>query len=252
MTITQGSGGAASIGTTTCSPGYPTVTVGQLLTLWAGWGNADNAAPSADPTGFTRIGSAVGGAGSWGSGTGPRGLTAWFRVSDGTETGTVTINNDSATSTGKTIRAQMLPWTNTTGRWATPRISSGADAAADTSWSTTAAANPGGGSGQVVHYAASLAKATSVATLSALANTWTGTTIAAPTQIASGIATGGHGVQLALFRSAVSAGLATAAPTFSMTLSASASGQGVWLVLEELPRTRARLMQQATMRASGF
>ena len=225
MTATFGAAATATNSVAqTFSHTLPTgITAGMLLLLVEAWTTNGNVPPTTDPTGWTRAGNAVGGAGSWASGTGPRGLTVWWKIAAGTESGTtvsVPNNGGPTTDAGRSARVESSRW-STDATWRPPLLVAGADTAADTTWSVAAAGNasPPASAGHQV-YTASVIATTGSPALTSPSLTWAGAVLGTLAAAATGTATGGYGARLILHRAAVTSGASTAAPAFAATTSA--------------------------------
>lgn len=229
MSVAFGASGGAVSGTSSIALGYPTgITAGQLLLMVVAWGNGSTTRP-ATPTGWDHAGTVAGGAGAWGSGTGPRGVTYFTRQAGGTESGTVTVNNGGGT--GQVLRGVIHRYTKTLTYWAAVEVTGSADTTADTSWSTPSPSDPGGAAGMRRHIANALAT-TGTPSMSSVSSTWPGLTTTR-TVMGVGTATGGYGVRLMEFRDALDSGASTGAPTFTATLSAAAGGAGASAILAD-------------------
>lgn len=137
MSVSYGAFGTISHGTTSCTPAYPSPTAGQGLFMLVSFTETSNTVP-VTPSGWTLLGSASGGAGSFGLDTGPRGV-AWYKRdtdatgSEGTGTVTVTAGGSGAT---RAISAIIISVTKTLAAWEAS-FCSGADATDGTAYSAT-------------------------------------------------------------------------------------------------------------------
>jgi len=87
----------------------------------------------ADPAGWTFVGNQTGGTGTSGPDAGTTRVGTWFRVLDGTESGSVNVSTDS----GESMAGWMDIRQGTVGGWETPILVGGADTTHAADWSVT-------------------------------------------------------------------------------------------------------------------
>lgn len=122
MAVTYSAVGAFATGTTSINVPYPaSVTAGQLLLIWVSNKYPPNG--PATPAGWTLAAQASGGAGASGIDSGNVYVTAFYKVADGTETGSQTVSIPSANVT----MTVMLSFNKSLGDWAPPLCTTGAD-----------------------------------------------------------------------------------------------------------------------------
>ncbi|WDO09964.1 hypothetical protein ME763_32255 [Streptomyces murinus] len=229
MSISYGASGALATHTDTVTPALPAgAAAGQLAICQVVSAHPSDPVPST-PSGWTLVGSASGGAGSFGLNTGIRRLTFFARELAGGDTAPTTAIP--AGSSGSAIGARVFTLARTAGtgwRWA---ATFGADATSDTSFSAAAAAALTWAPGDfaVLGYAWN----TQAATSSARGVTATGETFAAATSQLSDQISTGDGARLHMATSSVTAGSGTQAPTVTATLSAAATGVGAVVRVRE-------------------
>lgn len=95
MALSFGAQGTTIAGTTSIDVPYPAgITAGQMLVLFVGTKYDPN--PPATPSGWTLGASSAGGSGSSGVDTGVGDVRQYYKIADGTESGTVNLANASA------------------------------------------------------------------------------------------------------------------------------------------------------------
>lgn len=209
------------------------VAAGDLLVLVIGSAQSENAIPAAE-AGWTYAGTGTSTFEAFGTNTGPRSLTFYYRVFGGTETGVLVTQTG---GTGATISGVMIALRKgSTETWGVANAVFGEDAVAGTAVAvTTTGTPPGIDSGDYVVGAFVNPKN---ATASAQAVAATGATLAASversdTTNAPGV---GYRVSLTSWTQAVTAGSSAVAPTLSLTSSASTTyGEGGVLRIRATP-----------------
>lgn len=150
MAIAFVAAGAAATGSTSLSVAYPAgLSSGNLLLLAVSNKYPTNG-PSA-PSGFTLLNQSSGGAGSAAADSGDVYCTVFYRVSDGTETG-----NLSVTLTGSNSAVgRMFAYSNGTGSWDLASAV-GADTTASTQYRITYGSDPGVDAGDLAFVASAM------------------------------------------------------------------------------------------------
>lgn len=218
MSAAFGSSGTGASGTTSATPTLPAALVdGEMLVAWA---TTKYAAPDVAPTGWVQFGTISGGHGSSGSNTGQVTVTGYYRISAGKE-----ANSTAYTWTvtgGNSIRVNISRYTKAEGeQWVTPAAASCQNNTPGTAWSGAATTNPGLAAGDLILSCAGVNS--SAFTYSSQAYAATGCTFGTVgTRFANQVNTGDH-LEPVSCDATVSTGPATAAPTFSMTASGSAT-----------------------------
>ena len=217
-------GATTTAGTTTGSVAFPTgILKGELLVLYAG--NRPSASTFATPAGWTLMATATGGAGAEAADTGIMRGTVFTKEADGTETGNLTVTITGGTSIG----AKILRYTKTTGKVWDVAIATGADNTAGTSWSATAASNPGVTAGDILLICS--CSSTDTATVTVPVVTQTGVTAFGAATVRDTTAVGtGNDQRVIIVEFPVTTGTGSAAPVYTMTMSA-ATAAGVSLFL---------------------
>jgi hypothetical protein len=214
MAIAFGSAGAVATGTTSASVAYPSsIAAGDLLILTA---NAKYSAyTSAPPTGFTLLSERIGGSGGTGVDVGNVRTSVWYRIADGSETGSVSITK--ANETGTVIMGRMFRYTRSSGYGWSLLATDGNSNTGAASWSAAGANNIHIGSGDVV-VAVSGAN-TDAATYSAQSLAATGATLSLTAERTDSGSQNGHDLFLFVTEHACSSGTSSAAPTYTATAS---------------------------------
>lgn len=229
MTISYVDIGALASHADTIAPALPAgALAGHLGVLTVVSGHPDESIPTI-PAGWVRAGSFSGGGGSFGSGTGPRRVTFFARVLDGTESAPSTRIPSGGTGSHIAGRIVVLSRSAGTGwRWS---MSAGEDTTADTSFSAAGSTALPWAAGDFVILGYGLRSSTP--TLSAEGITASGITFGTITERADDAVATGHTARLGVATGAVSSGSGTQAPTVTATLSASHTGVGTVLRIRE-------------------
>ncbi len=218
MAIAYSSVGTASAGTTSTTPSYPAViTAGDLLVLYVI--NKYPTAGPATPSNWNLIGQATGGAGVSGSDSGNVYCTAFYRIADGTETGTVTVT----VAGGNSIYSRIARYTKAAAEaWSVSTPSYGSCALATTSWSVT---------GNVTLDVAALDVVVAVSGVNADTYTYTAEVVTIPGVVMGASAeridqgtTLGDDCHFVLSDHAVTSGTPSGVPVYTMTASGSSVG----------------------------
>lgn len=233
MSVTWGAAGTAASGTTSCTPSYPTgisALTSKILCAVTGRSNTADTAFTM-PAGWTKIGASEleGGTGTWGVDTGTRRVTFFAKdTTVGDETGTVTVSLTGTTN--NTLRATIFRVEVTSGYGIEYEATTGADTTNGTGFSASGAAI-GFASGDLL--AILVAQNIDTGTQSAQSITASGVTFGTRTNRASTAVTNGNDHRHILDTVPVSSGTATAAPTYSYTISAAGSGPVAFLRMRE-------------------
>lgn len=132
--ISRVGAGSISSGTSSATPSYPSgLASGDMLILSAS--SKYNAADA--PDGWTLLASASGGSGASGVDTGTVHRSLFYKISDGTETGTVTVNVPS----GNSMSTRIVAYRPASGRTWSISATTASDNSAGTGVSFTGAAN---------------------------------------------------------------------------------------------------------------
>ncbi|MFC5802811.1 hypothetical protein [Streptomyces formicae] len=220
MTIAYVDTGALSSHADTITPAFPAgATAGRLGVLTVVSGHPDESIPTI-PAGWVRAGTFSGGGGVFGSGTGPRRVSFFTRVLDGTEAAPSTRIPSGGSGSLIAGRITVLSRSAGTGwRWG---VSFGEDTSAGTSFSVVGdVALPWAAADFVI---LGYGIRSSAPTMSAEAITATGITFGTITERADDSVATGNTARLGLATGAVSSGADTQAPTVAATLSASHTG----------------------------
>lgn len=231
---TWGAVGTAASGATSCTPAYPTgitAATSKLFCAVTGRSNAANTVPTM-PAGWTRIGGLEDGTGTWAVDTGPRRVDFFQKdLTDGTETGTVTVSLGGTTA--NTLRASIFRVEVPSGYLIDVALGTGADTSNDTSYSAASSTSLDLDANRLLVLATAQNLDTGTATSRAVSAS--GITFGTLTNRADTAVTNGNDHRHIINSVPVSSGSGTVAPTFSYTVSAAASGPTAFLVL------RARL-----------
>lgn len=199
------------------APGYPSsISAGNLLLLSVASKYPTNG--PATPSGWTLLDQVQGGHGSAGADAGNVYCTVFYKVADGTETGTLTLTLTGVNSSFSRIFRYV---TNSSSAFDTLASTTGSQNTPGTSWSVTGAADPGIRAGDVV--VAFSAINSDAYTYSAEAITATGMTFTSTTEQLDAGTGGGDDTYLVVADARGTAGPSSAAPVFAMTASGSAT-----------------------------
>lgn len=233
MAIQFQTAGAVAAGTTSLSVPYPTgITVGDMLVLCIANKYSPNlpSLPSGWITGLTNN-QATGSSGSNGIDTGSATSTVFLKIADGTETGNLSVTITS----GNAAVGRMFRYSKAAGTGWSYAFTTGSDNAAGTGWSAAGAANLGITANDMLIAVSAIN--TDGYTYSAQAISATGATFGTAAERQDSGTANGQDCGLVVSEHPVSSGTATAAPTFTMTASGSATnapaGGTVFLRLRE-------------------
>ncbi|WP_262059661.1 hypothetical protein [Streptomyces sp. STR69] len=218
MTISFGSTGAQSTHTDTITPAVAG-SAGQLAVLQVVSGHPSDSVPST-PSGWTLVGSASGGGGTFGASAGPRRLTFFARVLLGGDANPTTAIPSG--SSGSLIIGRVVSVARTAGtgwRWA---ASFGDDQTSGTAFSVTGTTALTWKSGDFALIGYGVASNADSYTAEAIAVS--GVTFGAVTERADNAVTTGNGATVATASGVVSSGTATLAPTITATLASASTG----------------------------
>lgn len=225
MAISFGAQGSGVTGSTSLAVPYPVLPdPGELFLL-----SVVNKYPTngpATPAGFTLVGQASGGAGSAGDDSGTVYMTVFAKVSDGTETGNVTVTITGGNSAvGRMARYEKDPTKN----WDVAAVGAAVNAAT-ASWSAALPSNPGIDAGDfIVAYTGINSDAY---TASAHAITAAGVSAWGTVTQRNDFGTGfGNDCRFTQSEHPVTTGTATGVPTYSMTESGTAGNAPAGCVL---------------------
>lgn len=214
MSISYVTSGGLVNGTTTVAVGYPgSIAAGDLLLLCAV--NKYSAYTSAPPSGFTLLKERVAGSGGTGVDAGNTRTAVWYRIADGTETGSVSVTK--ATETGTVISAMMLLCRRTAGYQWDVIGESGSSNSGTTSWTAVGSNDIGIRSGDLVFAVSGVN--TDGGTWSSHAMSATGATFGAATERNDVGTSNGHDVKLVISEHPCTAGESTTFPTYTATCS---------------------------------
>lgn len=209
MAIAFVASGAVAAGTTSLSVPYPAgLSSGNLLVLAIANKYPANA-PSV-PSGWTQLAQGSGGAGTAGADSGQVYSTVMYKVSDGTETGSLSVTLTSS----NTCLGRMFAYSNATGAWDLAAVTDD-DTVASTTMSFSFASNPGVAAGDHI-FAASAANGTS-ATFGSATFTQSGVTFGTITERQDSGTANGDNCGLIVYDVPVSTGTATGNPAHTFT-----------------------------------
>lgn len=220
--------GTGSNGSTSVTPSYPAgIAANQYLVCMVSSGGTGNPTPST-PGGWTSLGSATTTDGTYGVDTGPRRMTAFGKIADGTESGTLSVTITS----GDTCRATISSFSKAgSGSWVVDGVTAN-DSGAHTSISMAGAALTWNtGDATIV----GVSQRVDTATQSSQSLTASGVTFGARTNRASTAVTTGndHRHVVDTFAAITGTSAISAAPTWAYTASAAASAAGMIIRLRE-------------------
>ena len=128
MSLAFGAIGTGASGSTSVAPSYPSgITVGQLLLCVVTSGATNNETPGT-PSDWILLGTSTTTGGAFGVDTGPRRVTVFARIADGSESGTLTVS----ITNGNTCRGSILRFTSSVGSSYLVRAGLGNDSTAGT------------------------------------------------------------------------------------------------------------------------
>lgn len=248
-TVTFGAIGTGANGSTTVAPFYPSgITAGQYLTLQVTSGATNSETPST-PSGWTLLATGASTDGSFGVDTGPRRVTVFGKVADGTELSTQTVSV--SITNGDTCRGTICRWTKSDPDYEWSVTAVGADdSTSGTSFSATGAAiafAPGDATMVAV------GQRVDNATQSSQSLTASGITFGSRTNRATtAVTTGNDHRHVVDTFAAITAGTASVAPTWSYTASAAVSGGVVFVRLRTVaPAQPIALALSSNITAGG-
>jgi hypothetical protein len=228
VTVAFSSIGTSASGSTTVAPSYPaSIASGDYLTCVVTSGATSSETPTT-PTGWTLLGTGASTDGSFGVDTGPRRVTVFGRIADGTESGTLTVS----ITNGNTCRGSIIRWTKSALFGWNVVGSGGNDSTSGTGFSaTTGAIDWAVGDCTLV----AVGQRVDSATQSSQSLTATGITFGTRTNRRTDADTTGndHRHVIDTF-AATTAGTGSQAPTWAYTASASVSGGLVIVRLREV------------------
>jgi len=227
----QGTAPSATGSATTIPAVYPSgITAGQLLVLTVSWGNSAGTAPTT-PSGWGFQGTANNTTGTFGTDTGPRRVSVYAKIADGTETGTLNVTATGNNTGGASII--RLAHTNAGYDWAVA-VSTGADSTAGTGVSVTGGSTIAFQAGDLM--VISVGQLVDNSTQSAKSITATGITFGTLTNRASVAITTGSDMRHIVDTVPVSSGSGTVAPVYAYTASsATTQAAVVFLRVREVP-----------------
>lgn len=235
-------------GTTSITVAYPTITAadaGKMLLCYVG--NRPNANTPDDISGWIK-GSATGGAGSEGAGTGTIRGTYFLKPCLGTESGTLSVTCTGGTS----MFGRMFLLASQTGKMDVVAVS-GSDNSAGTSWSATAGSNPGILTDDLIIAASINSEDTARAASEALSAT--GVTFYSGFEHQDSGITTGNDLGMIVWSQHVKSGASTAAPVYTMTMSgtnaANSAGVTWFFRVRAIPNT-PDITLQSVKRGSFF
>lgn len=227
-TVTFGAIGTGANGSTTVAPSYPTgITAGQYLVCVVTSGATNSETPTT-PSGWTLLATGASTDGTYGVDTGPRRVTAFGKIADGTESGTLTVS----ITNGGTCRGTISRFTKAgSGSWDV-EAHGGNDSTSGTGVSITfASTNWNTGDAVLV----ATGQRVDGATQASQSLTASGVTFGTRTnRAATAVTTGNdHRHTVDTFAAISSTSDVDAAPTWAYTASAAASAGGVIVRLRE-------------------
>lgn len=227
-TVTFGAIGTAANGGTSVAPSYPSgITSGQYLTCQVSSGATNSETPTT-PSGWTLLATGASTDGTYGVDTGPRRMTVFGKIADGTESGTLTVS----ITNGGTCRGSIIRWTKAgSGAWVVS-AQGGDDSTSGTGFSATfSSMNWNTGDATLV----AVGQRVDTVTQSSQSLTASGVTFGAITNRESTAVTTGNDHRHVVDTLAAVTGTSNvnAAPTWSYTGSAACSGGAVVVRLRE-------------------
>lgn len=231
--VSFGALGAASTGSSSTTPGYPSgISAASALYCFVVKGATNNTSPPTMPSGWTQVGTYLGGGGAYTSAAdqGPRRVTVFRKDTvTGSESGTVTVT---ATGSG-TYSSVIARFEVTAGFSISHQWGAGSDDARDTSWSVTGSPAMDFATGQLL--CVFTGQNTDTATQSSQSVNASGITFGTRENRQSLAVTAGLDHRSVIDTIPVAAGSGSVAPTWSHTNSASASGPTAFLLLSAAP-----------------
>ncbi len=231
--VTPGAGtGVVVAGTTSAAPVVPdTRAAGNLLIMGA------TAKPDTVtfPTisGWTKQLDVSVGSGTPGAGTGPQRLAVYTKVSDGTETGAVTVT---PTGTANVTLAGIYCWSVAAGQSFAIDVNSGSDTTAGANLSVTKGGTDRETGGD---WMAVVACSTANANMGSATVTATGATYGTATERSDVGSTNGDDARLNLLDRPVSSGTATDATVFTTNITGTVTGGAAFIRLREVSGSTA-------------
>lgn len=241
MSIAFVAAGAAATGSTSLSVPYPAgLSAGMLLVLAVSNKYPTNG-PST-PSGFTLLAQVSGGAGSAGADAGQVYSTVYYKVSDGTESGNLTVTLTSSNS----AVGRMFAYSKTESSWDLAATTDD-DTSAGASMSFAFPEDPGVTANDMIVVA--MAVNGTGATFSSHATTQSGVTFDALTERQDSGTTTGDNCGLVVIDRAVSSGTSSAAPSYTSTANTTfgsyPAGAAVFIRLREVAGGGGTTFEQA-------
>lgn len=216
------SGTVGAGGTTSVTVAYPSgIAANDLLLMVVA--NRPNAQTPDDISGWTKL-SATGGAGSEAAGTGTVRGTIYYKIADGSESGSVTVNCTSGTS----MFGRMFRFRSNTGTFDVA-TATGSDNSAGTGVSATAGSDPGVTADDLVVAAFICSEDTARAASESL--TSTGVTYYSGVELQDSGITTGNDLGMVVWQQTAKSGTSSAAPVFAATMSGTNSARSAGPVI---------------------
>lgn len=228
MAVAFGTAGTVGVGSTSITPGLPaSLTDGDVV--WIVVVSKPDTTTHVTPTDWSLAGSAAGGGGTSGNGTGPTRVSVMFRVKDASWSTMPAITCTGGNSTA----AQAFRYTRDTSKTLDVASAGGAFSGNTTAWSATMASDPGVTAGDLVLLASSTQD--EAPTWSAETFTATGLTLGTATERSEAIeGTTGNDVGGWMADRPVTAGTATAPAVVTATSSVASRGATLLVRVREV------------------
>lgn len=225
--------GTHSAGSTVASPGWPAgIADKELAILFVGWGNSTSTPPPT-PSGFVAPpnNNFQGGSGTFGVDSGIRGITVFTRVCDGTESGTVTVNNGGTGTTATTSAQIMRISPSAAGKTFAVTVVGGSDNTAGSGFSVTGNADPGSVDTDLLIASGVWVPDTQALTSPTIVHSGTGVVTTISVQTVANAQ--GNDLRFFIVRR-FSEGTSTAAPQFTATGGATTAGAVAFTLVHEV------------------
>jgi len=237
----------------TCSPAYPGGgAAGDLAVLTIVSRHDTEATPTVTPGGgesWASAGSASGGGGTFGAGTGPARIT-WFTHEMASGSPTAPTVNLAGTNTGRTLQAVLTILHRTAGDTFEVVAVFVAEATAGTGWTQAHTSDPGITSGDLLVLGYGV-RDDQHSGFTAMGVTATSATISAVTERADAVTGNGNDQGIAVGTADVTAGTATANATQTATIGTSESGEMGLLRVREYTPPAGPQLDGATVEAEA-
>lgn len=228
MSVSGGITGSTNNGTTSVAYAVPAsgydADSGTLCVI--GWGAPAGNTPSTASSGWSLIGQASGGSGTFAADAGLRGVAAFWKEGDSPGDPTIALAGTGCVQVGRCIKFQKSE-----DHWATPEWQAVADTSSGTTFSGTFGSDLGAVTGDMALLIASWVSRANTPSSPSL--TYPGMTVAALGTECNVATTAGNDARCVAYSGALTGGPSSGAPSFSITASAAVTGEAGLVLLND-------------------